>query len=43
MPFGLTTEPSVFQQAMHVVLKDLIGQICLACLDDNIVLDHTLE
>ena len=29
MPFGLTNAPSVFQQAMHVVLRGLIGKICL--------------
>lgn len=38
MPFGLSNAPSVFQQAMHVVLKGLIGKICLAYLDDIIVL-----
>ena len=26
MPFGLTNAPSVFQQAMHVVLRGLIGK-----------------
>jgi len=43
MPFGLTNAPSVFQQAMHVVLKGLIGKICLAYLDDIIVLARTPE
>lgn len=38
MPFGLSNAPSVFQQAVHVVLKGLIGKICLAYLDDIIVL-----
>ena len=43
MPFGLTNAPSVFQQARHVVLKGLIGKICLAYLDDTIVLARTPE
>ena len=43
MPFGLSNAPSVFQQAMHVVLKGLIGKICLAYLDDIIVLARTPE
>ena len=43
MPFGLTNAPSVFQQGMHVVLKGLIGKICLAYLDDIIVLACTPE
>ena len=41
MPFGLTNAPSLFQQAMHVVLKGLIGKICLEYLDDIIVLACT--
>lgn len=43
MPFGLTNAPSVFQQAMHVVLAGLIGRICLAYLDDIIILSRTAE
>ena len=43
MPFGLSNAPSVFQQAMHVVLKGLIGKICLAYLDDIIVLARSEE
>ena len=38
MPFGLSNAPSVFQQAMHVVLNDLLGSVCLAYLDDIIIL-----
>ena len=41
MPFGLTNAPSVFQQAMHAVLTDLIGKICLAYLDDIIIIAKT--
>ena len=43
MPFGLTNAPSVFQQAMHAVLHDLIGKICLAYLDDIIIIAKTAE
>lgn len=43
MPFGLTNAPSVFQQAMHTVLRGLIGKICLAYLDDIIVIGKTAE
>ena len=43
MPFVLTNAPSVFQWAMHVVLKGLIGKICLAYLDDITVLVCTPE
>lgn len=43
MPFGLSNAPSVFQQAMHVVLKGLIGKICLAYLDDIVVLARSEE
>ena len=43
MPFGLSNAPSVFQQAMHVVLKGLIGKICLAYLDYIIDLARTPE
>ena len=42
-PFGLTNAPSVFQQAMHSVLRGLIGKICLAYLDDIIVIGKTAE
>ena len=43
MPFGLTNAPSVFQRAMHVVLQGLIGKICLAYLDDIVVLGKTQQ
>lgn len=43
MPFGLSNAPSVFQQAMHAVLSGLIGKICLAYLDDIIVLARSEE
>ena len=43
MPFGLTNAPSVFQQAMHVVLRGLIGKICLAYLDDIIIISKSAE
>ena len=43
MPFGLCNAQSVFQQAMDVVLKGLIGKICLAHLDDIIVLARAPE
>ena len=43
MPFGLSNAPSVFQQAMHVVLKGLLGKICLCYLDDIIVLARSEE
>ena len=43
MPFGLTNAPGVFQQAMHAVLHDLIGKICLAYPDDIIIIAKTAE
>jgi len=41
MPFGLTNAPSVFQSAMHSVLHGLINKICLAYLDDIVILAQT--
>lgn len=41
MPFGLTNAPSVFQNAMHSVLDGLINKICLAYLDDIIILSQS--
>ena len=43
IPFDLTNAPSVFQQAMHVVLQGLLGKICLAYLDDIINISKNLE
>ena len=43
MPFGLSNAPSVFQQAMHVVLDGLLGKICLAYLDDIVILGASEE
>ena len=43
MPFCLTNAAPVFQHAMRMVLKCLIVRICLAYLDDVIVLDRTPE
>ena len=37
MPFGLCNAPSTYQRLMMSVLQGLIGQICLAYLDDVIV------
>ena len=37
MPFGLCNAQSTYQRLMMSVLQGLIGQICLAYLDDVIV------
>ncbi|KAL0159635.1 hypothetical protein M9458_043360, partial [Cirrhinus mrigala] len=43
MPFGLCNSPSVFQQFINDVLRDMLGRWCNAYLDDILVYSKTLE
>ncbi|KAL0159296.1 hypothetical protein M9458_043021, partial [Cirrhinus mrigala] len=43
MPFGLCNSPSVFQQFINDVLRDMLGRWCYAYLDDILVYSKTLE
>ncbi|KAI2647070.1 Transposon Tf2-6 polyprotein [Labeo rohita] len=43
MPFGLCNSPSVFQQFISDVLRDILGRWCYAYLDDILVYSKTLE
>ncbi|KAI2642467.1 Transposon Tf2-6 polyprotein [Labeo rohita] len=43
MPFGLCNSPSVFQQFINDVLRDMLGRWCYAYLDDILVYSKTFE
>ena len=43
LPFGLSNAPAIFQRLMDLVLAGLTWQICLAFLDDVIVMSATFE
>ncbi|KAL0200244.1 hypothetical protein M9458_003431, partial [Cirrhinus mrigala] len=43
MPFGLCNSPSVFQQFINDVLRDMLGRWCYAYLDDILIYSKTLE
>ncbi|KAI2661181.1 Transposon Tf2-6 polyprotein [Labeo rohita] len=43
MPFGLCNSPSVFQQFINDVPRDMLGRWCYAYLDDILVYSKTLE
>ncbi|KAI2661187.1 Transposon Tf2-9 polyprotein [Labeo rohita] len=43
MPFGLCNSPSVFQQFINDVLRDMLGRWCYAYLNDILVYSKTLE
>ncbi|KAI2644866.1 Transposon Ty3-I Gag-Pol polyprotein [Labeo rohita] len=43
MPFGLCNSPSVFQQFINDVLRDMLGRWCYAYLDDILVYSKMLE
>ncbi|KAI2644670.1 Transposon Tf2-6 polyprotein [Labeo rohita] len=43
MPFRLCNSPSVFQQFINDVLRDMLGRWCYAYLDDILIYSKTLE
>ncbi|KAL0149844.1 hypothetical protein M9458_054892 [Cirrhinus mrigala] len=43
MLFGLCNSPSVFQQFINDVLRDMLGRWCYAYLDDILIYSKTLE
>ncbi|KAI2664269.1 Transposon Tf2-9 polyprotein [Labeo rohita] len=43
MPFGLCNSPSVFQQFINDVLRDMLGRWCYTYLDDILIYSKTLE
>ena len=43
MPMGVTNATETFQRMMHIVLKDLIDQICQVYLDDIIVYSENID
>ncbi|KAL0151257.1 hypothetical protein M9458_053448 [Cirrhinus mrigala] len=43
VPFGLCNSPSVFQQFINNVLRDMLGRWCYAYLDDILIYSKTLE
>ena len=43
MPFGLCNAPAIFQRLMDIVMAGLNFEICLVCLDDNIVFSQSLR
>ncbi|KAI2661117.1 Transposon Tf2-9 polyprotein [Labeo rohita] len=43
MPFGLCNSPSVFQQFINDILRDMLGRWCYAYLDDILVYSKTLK
>ncbi|KAL0157924.1 hypothetical protein M9458_046000, partial [Cirrhinus mrigala] len=43
MPFGLCNSPSVFQQFINDVLRDMLGRWCYAYLDEILIYSKTLE
>jgi hypothetical protein len=43
MPQGFKNSPAIFQRAMSLILKNLIGKICLVYIDDILVFGKTKE
>jgi hypothetical protein len=43
MPQGFRNSPAIFQRAMTLVLKDLIGKICLVYIDDVLIFGKDLD
>ncbi|CAK1584581.1 unnamed protein product [Parnassius mnemosyne] len=43
MPFGLCNAPATFERLMELVFTGLIGDACLAYLDDIIIVGRTFE
>jgi hypothetical protein len=41
MPFGLQSAPSTFQRRMNNILSELIGDRCLVCMDDILIIRET--
>lgn len=40
MPQGFKNSPAVFQRAMTLILKDLVGKACLIYVDDILILEE---
>jgi hypothetical protein len=43
MPFGLANAPATFQALINDALEDLLGECCVAYLDDVLIFSKTLE
>ena len=43
MPFGLKSSPTTFVRMINIVFKGLLGKVCIAYIDDLIILGKTIE
>ncbi len=43
MPYGLSNSPSIFQNFMHEIFRDMINRFVLIYIDDILIYSHTIE